>query len=252
MTVEPNWYEINKAINFVTDSLRYPFVQEFYPMSLSDVIAYLNRLLRADPRHRQDDYAVYLTGLFEKWIAAGITTLPELAARCASQEKIIAAAQHMNFPIAEIHAVLHYTAYGLLPRNFYLRDLIEKGDAQMGEFCVTLRKAGYPNTLDLLQKARTHKGRAALSAETGVPEHAITELVNRADFTRMGTTGGNMVRNYMNSGITSFAMFVTMPVDTITQCMTEYLATLGKVPKYGMDIPSGHAQAQVLPRIVEP
>ena len=77
------------------------------------------------------------------------------------------------------------------------------------------------------------------------------ELVNRTDFIRMGTTGGNMVRNYMNSGITSFEMFVTMPLETVIQCMTEYLATLGKVPKYGMDLPAGHAQAQVLPKIVE-
>ena len=91
-----------------------------------------------------------------------------------------------------------------------------------------------------------------MSIETGVPDQAIEELVHRADFTRMGTTAGNMVRNYMNSGVTSFAMLINMPLEDLVAAMTAYLATLGKVPKYGMDLPAGQAQAKCLPRIVEP
>ena len=182
----------------------------------------------------------------------GIVTLPQLSARCASREQVEATAAELNIPISEIHATLHYCAYGLLPRNFYLRDLIEKGDAEMGAMCVILRKAGYPNTLDLLEKARTRKGRAALSVETGMPERAIEELVHRADFTRMGTTAGNMVRNYINSGVTRLEALVNMPLEDLVSAMTAYLATLGKVPKYGMDLPAAQAQAKCLPLVVEP
>ena len=169
MATEPNWREINKAINFVSDSLRYPFVHECYPMALPEMIAYLNRLLRADPLHRQDAYAAHLTGLLEKWLAAGVTNLPDLAARCASQAQLEATSVDLNLPIAEIHSILHFTAYSFLPRNFYLRDLIEKGDAEMGEMCVILRKAGFSNTLDLLEKARTRKGRLLCRSKPACP-----------------------------------------------------------------------------------
>jgi hypothetical protein len=251
VAIKPSDHEIEKAVNFVSDSLRYPFVHECYPMELAEVIEYLNRYVRADPQHRQDRYADYLTGLFERWLSAGVPNVPAIAAQLASVEQVKAAVSTLNFSLEDLFGTLYFLAYGFLPRNFYLRDLIEKGDEEMGAVCVILRKAGYPNTLDLLEKARAPKGRAALSIETGIAESVIMELVNRADFTRMGTTGGNMVRNYFNSGITSFETLVTMPLDDLMTAMTAYLATLGKVPKYGMDLPASQAQAKTMPRIVE-
>ena len=251
MAIKPTDHEIEKAVNFVSDSLRYPFVHQCYPMELGGVIEYLNRCLRADPLHRQDHYADSLTGLFQKWMAAGMLYVPAIAAKLSSVEQVKAAVHELDFSLDELFGTLYYLAYGLLPRNFYLRDLIEKGDDEMGAICVILRKAGYPNTLDLLEKARTRKGRAALAIETGIPERDILELVNRADFTRMGTTAGNMVRNYFNSGITSFESLVSMPQADLINAVTAYMATLGKVPKYGMDLPAAQAQAKTMPRIVE-
>lgn len=251
MAIKATDHEIEKAINFVSDSLRYPFVHLCYPMELPAVSAYLNRYLRADPLHRQDGYAAHLTALFQKWLAAGMHNIPEISARLSSVALVKAAVKEPGFSLDELYGTLYYLAYGFLPRNFYLRDLIEKGDEEMGAICVVLRKAGYPNTLDLLEKARTRKGRAALAIETGLPENSIEALVHRADFTRMGTTAGNMVRNYINSGVTSFEMLVNMPLEDLTSAMTAYLATLGKVPKYGMDLPAAQAQARTMPRIVE-
>lgn len=252
MAIEPNWYEINKAIHSVSDSLRYPFVHSCYPMLLFEIIPYLNRLVRAGPLHRQDAYADFLTGLFDKWLSAGVVTLPQLSARCASREQVEASAAELKLPISEIHASLHFCAYSLLPRNFYLRDLIEKGDAEMGAVCAILRKAGYPNTLDLLEKARTRKGRAALSIETGVPERAIEALVHRADLTRMSATAGNMVRIYMNAGVTSLEILINLPPEDLGRAVKAYLAATGKVPKYGKDLLAAQAQAKVLPLVVEP
>jgi hypothetical protein len=251
MAIAPTPHEINKAVMFISDSLRYPFVHSFYPMSLPDVIVYLDHILRADPLHRQDSYAVYLTDLFGKWIDAGFHSVPLISARCSSVEEVTATASQLNFSLEQVFGTLYYLAYGLLPRNFYLRDLIEKGDDEMAAMCALLRRHGYPNTLDLLEKARTRKGRMALSIETGVPERYLEDLVNRADFTRMGTTAGNMVRNYINSGVTSLEMLVSMPLEDLVDAMTTYLATLGKVPKYGMDLPAAQAQARWIPTIVE-
>ena len=251
MAIKITPHEIEKVVNFTNDSLRYTFVRSCYPMALPEVIAYLNRHIRADPLHRQDTYADYLTGLYQCWIDAGVLSVPDQVGRCQSVEQFMDTMAQFNFSLEDMYGTFYYLAYGFLPRNFYLRDLIEKGDDEMGEMCVTLRKAGYPNTLDLLEKARTRKGRAALAIETGVPERYIEELVNRADFTRMGTTAGNMVRTYINSGVSSLAMLCEMPLEDLMNAATAYLATLGKVPKYGMDLPAAQAQARCLPQIVE-
>lgn len=127
---------------------------------------------------------------------------------------------------------------------------MRKGDKQAGEYCAVLSKAGCPNSLDLLQKARTRAGRAALSAETGVPLEDLTRLVHRADLSRTGS-GPNMVNNYTNAGFDTLEKLAASELDDLVEKVSRYLATLGKVPKYGMDLPAHRAQVMLMPRVVE-
>lgn len=250
--MEPKWTDLIKQAATAADSLRYPLVRQFYPLAFADAAGFAARLLRADPLHRQDAYAIYLGEVFAQLESCGhLLDVPHLVSECSTRESVLALCDRAGLDPNLVGGALYFIAYGLYPRNFYLRDLIEKGDALAGAHCVTLRKLGISNTLDLLERARTRDGRARLSDECGIPLEGLTELVHRADLTRMGTTGGNMVRNYMNSGVRTFRQMVEISLDELTERMTFYLASLGKVPKYGIDIPAAHAQARVYPLIVE-
>lgn len=245
-----NWHEMTKQVSILQETLKYPFIGEFYPMSWPEIAAYGDRLLRSDPRHRMDGYANFLAPLFPQVQAAGFQSLIPLALRLSSTESIVATAQACEMSLHDFDRLVYFLTYWLLPRNFYMRDLVKKGDKQAGEYCAALRKAGYPNSLDLLQKARTRTGRAALSAETGVPLDDLTRLVHRADLSRAGS-GPNMVNNYTNAGFDTLEKLVNSELDDLVDKVSRYLATLGKVPKYGMDLPAHRAQMMLMPRVVE-
>lgn len=247
--MEINWHEFTKRIGIMQETLRYPFVCETYPLTWPEITDYCGRLLRSDPLHRMDGYADYLAALFQRMQDSAIQNLVELVIRLSSRESIIATAQVCDLTLAELDSMLNYLAYSMLPRNFYLRDIIQKGDKQTGEYCAVLRKAGYPNSLDLLQKARTPAGRQALSQGTGVPEDAITQLVHRADFTRCGC-GPNMVNNYFNSGFDTVEKLAASDLEDLVERVTRYMASIGKVPKYGIDLPAHRAQVILMPKVV--
>ena len=247
---EVKWHEVMKKVETIKDSLRYAFVRECYPLTWQEIAGYAVRQIKSDPNHHYDSYADFLVPQFQKIEEAGYKDLLDLALRLTTQESVVITAQACSMTLEEFNGVLNYLAYWLLPRNFYLRDLIRKGDKQAGEYCAALRKCGYPNSLDLLERARTRAARQSLSAQTGIPGEALLDFVHRADFSRQGH-GPNMVNNFINSGFPTVESLVNADLDDLTEKMTFYLASLGKVPKYGMDLPAAHAAAKVVPLVVE-
>jgi hypothetical protein len=56
---------------------------------------------------------------------------------------------------------------------------------------------------------------------------------------------------YTNSGFDTVEKLANSDLDDLMEKMSRYLATLGKVPKYGMDLPAHRAQVMLMPRVVE-
>jgi hypothetical protein len=248
--MEINWHETMKGINILQDTLRYSFIRASYPMTWPEISDYAVRQLCSDPRHKYDDYASFLVPCFRKILEAGYQDLIDLALHLTTQDSVIEISDLCDIPLKDVTGVLYYLTYWLLPRNFYLRDLVRKGDRQTGEYCAVLRKCGLPNSLDLLEAARSRDSRAALSNETGIPPESLDEIVHRADLSRVGC-GPNMVNNYYNSGFDTVEKLAQSDLDDLVDKVGRYLATLGKVPKYGMDLPAHHPQVRLAPKVVE-
>ena len=134
----------------------------------------------------------------------------------------------------------------------YLRELIDKKNQTHLDYITTLRKNKIRFTLDILEKGRTIKERKKMTEETGVPRNFLSELVNRADFTRMPYISGKTVRHYFGVECKSLEQLAKTELNQITKAMEKHLNSLGvKLSRSFIELDSGVAIAQVIPKIVE-
>jgi len=114
-----------------------------------------------------------------------------------------------------------------------------------------LKNQGVRNNLDILEKGGSLAGRKTLAAQTGLPLEFLTEMTNRADFTRMPYFHGKTINNFFGAGYSTLELLANAEPQKLLTDMMSYGRSIGKNLKLGMEVDSGRIIARVLPKIVE-
>jgi hypothetical protein len=86
---------------------------------------------------------------------------------------------------SETISVLKYLVYWCIPMNKYSGDLVRNDEAISAAMKTMRTTLGLRSNLDILQAGLTAANRQSLVEGSGLPLEVITEVVNRADFSRM-------------------------------------------------------------------
>ena len=231
--------------------LSYSFVRKAYPHTMQEAQVFAQRLLGDDPRQRYGAWLVYLQKTFNTLGAAGVKDYQDLVGRLGTEADLEAFAQNLGVPTGEIVGVLKYLLYWVLPGRKDLNQLILATDTPRKANNAILKKHGVRSNLDLLEQGNSPAGRQALAARTGLPLEAITEMVHRADYSRMPWYNGKTISYFIGAGYPTLELLAKADLQKLTADILSYGQSIGKNLKFGVEADSGGIVARVLPRVVD-
>lgn len=258
--MEVNWVEVQKALMPIKNfeslcqrfqiSFAYAFVRETFNLTIPDLIGYTQKLLGGDARKRYDEYASQLTRIFLELHQAGVQDVLDLKSRVESREKLEDFVRRSRVNAADIASVLKYMIYWFIPPEKYLSGLV-RDNPEISNAINVLSETGIRTNLELLQRAITPEGRKSLAEATGISASAISELVNRADFSRLPWSSKATISNIIGAGYGSIEKLANADPEKLYADFFRYGKSIGKNLKLGNEIESSYRIAQIVPVILE-
>jgi hypothetical protein len=254
-----DWTAVKQVISPVKDyedlcvrfkrCFSFDFIQQAYTLTMPELMTYTRRLLGGDTRQRYTDYTTRLTGIQGRLDQAGVRNTHDLTESTQSRDKMEDFVRASGIPALEIALVLKYLIYWFIPMEKYLSGLVGSQPV-MNNVLLSLRQSGVRTNLEILQQALTSADRKTLADKVGLPETVITELVHRADLSRLPWTSKATISNIIGSGYGSLARLAGAERESLYTDYMSYGKAIGKNLKLGNEIESSHRIAQIIPPIV--
>jgi hypothetical protein len=244
----PSYSDLTKRLKY---TLSYSFVRKAYHHDMQEAQVYARQLLGDDPKQRYGGWLENLQKTFNKMGTAGVKDYQDLITRLGSEEELEAFAQKLDIPIGDIIGVLKLLLYWVLPGKINLNQLVDPQETQKLANLAILKEHGIRSNLDILEKGSSLAGRTNLAAQSGLPLEFITEMTNRADFTRMPYFHGKTINNFFGAGYSTLELLANADLAKLSADMLRYGQSIGKNLKFGMEVDSGGIIARVLPKVVE-
>lgn len=255
-----DWSEIEKIVIPVKSyqelcarlqhSLEYPFVRETFNFSMPALAEYTHLSVGGDQRHRYDEYAGRLIGIFDTLGQAGVKDTLDLLAKTGSRECLEDFTATSGIPAKNIASALKFLLYWFIPGEKYLSGLV-RDDPEASAAIKVLAGIGVKTNLALLERGRSPSGRKALAEASGLPEPVVTGLVHRADLSRMPWASKATIANIVGAGYGSLARLAQADPQKLYEDFFRYGKTIGKNLKLGNEIENSHRIARIVPGIVE-
>jgi hypothetical protein len=255
-----NWDEIEKALSPIkgyqdlchrlTQSFSYAFVRYSFNFSMPELVIYTEKLLGGDARGRYSVYLTKLVGIITNLDHAGVPNVLALKERVSSHDQFETFTSTSGINPLDTISVLKYLVYWLIPGEKYLSGLV-RDDPEISEAIKVLRSAGIRTNLGMLKAGITTHGRKELAHTSGLPVEIITELVNRADFSRMPWASKATISNIIGAGYGSLAELANADPDKLYADFFRYGKSIGKNLKFGNEIENSYRIAKIVPVLVQ-
>ncbi len=231
------------------EGFSYAFIRRSYNFSMLELADYTQHLLGEDIHHRYDAWCEALIGLFHQLDTAGVTNVLDLVEQADTRELFEGFTARIALPPEDLISVLKYLVYWFIPMKKPIRQLVQ-ADSPLIEVIDRLREAGMRFNLDLLANGLTPDAIRTLAESTGALEPQVTELVNRADFSRMPWASAATVSNIVGAGYGSIASLAAADLEQVSADFFKYGESIGKNLKFGNEIESSHRIAKIVPRVL--
>ena len=255
-----DWNEVKRALSPIKDyedlrqrlhgSFSYPFVRATFNFTMPELANYAQLGLGGDSRGRYIEYTSRLVGVFTRLHEAGVSNLLDLIARVDSQEQFETFTAQSRIPVQDSIAALKFLIYWFIPGKKQLSGLV-RDDPTISDAIKILRSLGIRTNLDLLQQGITAAGRKALAQTSGLPQPVISELVNRADFSRMPWASKATILNIMGAGYGSVARLANADPEQLYADFFRYGKAIGKNLKIGNEIENSQRIAKIVPVLLQ-
>jgi hypothetical protein len=255
-----DWKEIQSVLSPLKDyedccrryqkSFAFPFVLEAFNLSMPDLNEYTQKLLLGDARNRYISYNDRLTKIIYRLEQAEIENVVDLVEQTSSREELGAFSNRTHIPAVEIVTLLKYLIYWLIPGEKYLSGLVRE-DPSIVLAIKQLSIRGIRTNLEVLEKGRARAERKALSETSGIDESLITDLVNRADFSRLPWTSKATISNIIGAGYPSLADLRNANPEKLYGDFYAYGRRIGKNLKLGNEIENSYRIAKIVPLLVD-
>jgi hypothetical protein len=255
-----NWGDVQQTLYPIKDyedlcrrfqeSFAYSFVRQAFNFSILELIDYTKRLLGGDARDRYSEYQARLVGVFSELHQAGLKDVLDLVSRAETRGQLEQFVQQSGIDAPEIVKALKYMVYWFIPGEKYLSGLV-RPESTLRAAIQILGEMDIRTNLQLLQKGITPQGRKALAEASSLDEQIITELVNRADFSRLPWSSKATISNIIGAGYGSLAKLDTADPEKLYEDFFSYGKAIGKNLKIGNEIENSYRIARIVPVLVQ-
>ena len=150
----------------------------------------------------------------------------------------------------EIATLLKYLVYWVIPTEKYISGLV-RDNPTIQEAIFALREVNIRTNLELLQSAITPANRKALGDKTRLAPEIVSELVNRADFSRLPWASKATISNIIGAGYGSLYKLANADPEKLYADFFSYGRSIRKNLKLGNEIENSYRIARIVPKIVE-
>jgi hypothetical protein len=255
-----NWDAVQKELLPLKDyedlcrrlnvSYGYPFVTNTFNFSMPQLVDYTQKLLGGDSRNRYTEYLSKLTSIITELHQAGMKNILDLKVRTETRQMLESFTYQSGVEVLSIIMVWKYLIYWFIPGEKYLSGLVRE-DADTSAAIKLLSGLGIRTNLQLLQQGMTSSGRRSLAESSELPRKIITELVNRADFSRLPWASKATISNIVGAGYGSLAQLANANPDKLYEDFFAYGKSIGKNLKFGNEIENSYRIAKIVPALVE-
>ena len=259
-TMPVNWEEMRREMSPIKDydalrgrwmeAFSHPCLMEAYNFTMREMAEYTRHLLGEDARDRYEEYAHRLIETFGRLEKAGVKDLLDLTGRIDTRGDFEEFIKRTGIGARDVMAALKYLAYWVIPSTKLLSGLVDK-ESPANNAILILRDIGIRTNLDILEKGRTLAGRKSLAKNSDVAEELVSELVNRADLSRLPWASKATISNILGAGYKSLHQLANADPERLYRDFYKYGTSIGKNLKLGNEIESSHRIAKIMPLIVK-
>jgi Domain of unknown function (DUF4332) len=180
--------------------------------------------------------------------AAGVITMADLVIFLKTSKRVAQAAEATGIP-KDYLKVLRREVGGYQPKPLRLAEFKSLSVAQVA----ALQAAGIKTSFDLLHSGASKAGRADLSAQTGLPDGLVLELVQISDLCRVLGVGILSAEVFLEAGVPSVGEILTQsPASMLERTAAVYAGrSPGVAPITMNDILFCVDAAALLPLVLE-
>jgi hypothetical protein len=255
-----NWNIVQKALSPLKDyedccrrfeeAFSYSVVCKVFNYPMPDMIDYTQKLLLGDSRGRYGEYCASLVAVMQAIDQAGVRDVRDLAGRSSSRLKLEAFIDQTALSALDIAEVLKFLVYWFIPNQKYLSGLVRDDPDTLAAIKI-LRDFDARTNLDMLERGSTAAARKSLAETSGLPEQMVSELVNRADFSRLPWASKATISNIIGAGYPSLQALVNANPEQLYKDFFAYGKKIGKNLKLGNEIENSYRIAKIVPVILE-
>jgi len=248
-------WDYEQLVKKLLKTLAYGFVFEHYNHTMDEAGRYANKVQDGYLQGRNEPSIVdpMLTN-FKKLEDLQVKSYLDLTRQVESREKCESFLERTGFGFDELIETLNYLFRWVLPFMTPVREFIDLNNETDRLYFEILKEKKLGSNLDILEQGRTREGRARLSQASGIPEHFITELVHKADISRLAYVRGKTVLHLCGGGYNTLDKIASADVGEMEKAMGAYYQRLGKsLADFKAVIPLGWmiGGARILPKVVE-
>ncbi len=235
-------------------TLDYGFVREDYNHSMAEAVNFADKVQEGYLQGRSEpDIADKMGGKFKALGTVGVKSYLDLVQRVENRDKCESFLRATSFGFSELIETLNYLLRWVLPFACPVREFIDVKNSIQMAYLEILKREKLGANLDILERGRTQSGRNSLVKDTGIPKAFITDLVHKADISRLAYVRGKTVLHLCGGGYDTLEKIASANVAEMEQRMDAYYKTLGKtLADFKAVIPLGWVigGARILPKII--
>jgi hypothetical protein len=231
-------------------SYAFPFVTASFDFTLPQLVDYTHAILGGDSRQRYTGYLASLESALSQLGQAGVSGIIDLLSRVDSRQKLEQFVDNTRVHPSKVVPVLKFLLYWLVPGEKYLSGLV-RDDPIASQTIKALSTLGIRTNLQLLQHGLTPSARQVLANDSGLPMAAITDLVNRADFSRLPWASKATISNIIGAGYASLQQLANAEPEQLYADFFRYGQSIGKNLKLGNEIENSYRIARIVPVILQ-
>jgi hypothetical protein len=248
-------WNYEQLVDKLLRTLAYGFVLEHYNHTMAEAGSYAEKVQvgylqgRSEPAISGPMLSNFRS--LEHW---QVKTYLDLVQRVENREKCVSFLEQTGFGFNELIETLNYLFRWVLPFMTPVREFIDLNNATHQAYFETLKAKKLVSNLDILERGRTPDGRTRLSQATGIPANFITELVHKADISRLAFVRGKTVLHLCGGGYNTLDKIANAEIGEMEKAMDAYYNSLGKsLADFKAVIPLAWmvGGARILPKVIE-
>jgi hypothetical protein len=224
----PRWSYDEFFPVYILKPLKFRFVQKYYNRALAEFAREAPELMHRFTTIQKPGGSAWFAETLGQIEKAGVSDLYGFLERVTTRSQAQAFLDISGIAQPDLMGWVDYVKQWWLPYPATLRQLVEEGDPLLDALLGQLKGVKIANSMTLLEAAAEPGDRTALAQQLGIAVDLLSDLVHRADVSRLPYTSGGAVKRLWAMGYRSLSAIRAADLQEYAARVEVYFAAGGQ------------------------